>query len=100
MADRKQTDVKAPLSPPWYTLQKELANTIGCDSAVTVGEVDTTKIPIVIPVIVDDEQKGKSLSTVLLHEKFAGQQVDIKVQNSSGTVWAVIDISIDNTVRS
>ena len=47
------TDIDG-LSPPWYTLQRKLAHTIGRDPAVTVSDINTSVSPYVITVVVDD----------------------------------------------
>lgn len=79
------------LSPPWYTLQKKFANTFGCDPAVTVGELDTSKNPYVLPIVVDEEKKGTSLRTIIpVNFPMGNINVVTTVKNSKGSCWEAI----------
>ena len=82
------------LSPPWFTLQRKLANTFGCDPAVTVGDLSETSQTIkVIPITVDDEKKGRALRTII-HPSFpmGNILVTTEVKNSKGRCWEAIVI--------
>lgn len=81
------------LSPPWFTLQKMFANTFGCDPAVTIGELDTSKNPYVLPIVVNDEKKGMALRTIIPANFPMGNiNVITIVKNCNGISWQGIDI--------
>ena len=81
------------LSPPWYKLRGMFENTFGCDPHVTIGELDTSTIPYRLPIIVDDEQKGTSLRTIIrTYFPCDNISVVIDVKNKSRKSWETIVI--------
>ena len=89
------------LSPPWFTLQKKFANTFGCDPAVTVGDLDTSnKHAYVLPIVVDDKNKGTSLRTIIrAHFPMGNINVATVVKNSKGELWEAILIASDKQLQ-
>lgn len=83
------------LNPPWFTLQSKFANIFGCDPAVIVGDLDTSKDPIyILPIVVDDKNKGTALRTLIrAHFTFGNINVATVVKNSKGELWETILIA-------
>ena len=80
-------------NPPWYTLRAQFQNTFGCDPQVTIGELDTSKPPYRLPIIVDDQQKGTSLRTIIRTVfPIANLSVITDVTNKQGVSWQTIVI--------
>lgn len=52
------------LSPPWYTLQKQISAVL-TSPHVTVGQLDTTKFPYVVPIKVDDLDIAVAVASIL-----------------------------------
>jgi len=83
----------ATYNPPWYTLRGMFQNTFGCDPEVTIGELDISKTPYHLPIIVDDEQKGTSLRTIIRTVfPIANLSVVTDVTNTKGESWQTIVI--------
>lgn len=57
-----ETTVK--LSPPWYTFMNEVKHTLGSDSLVKVGDLNTSSSPFILPVTVANEAKAKALAAI------------------------------------
>jgi len=89
------------LSPPWITLQRKFANTFGCDPAVTVGDLsDTSQSIMVLPIIVDDEKKGRALRTIIRQNFPMGNiLVTTEVKNGKGKCWAAIIIENEKQLQ-
>ena len=89
------------LSPPWFTLQRKFANTFGCDPAVTVGDLDTSnKHAYVLPIVVDDKNKGTALRTIIrAHFPMGNINVATVVKNSKGELWEAIVIASDKQLQ-
>lgn len=52
------------LSPPWYTLQKKV-NAVLASPHVAVGQLDTTRIPYIVPIKVDDRNIAIAIASIL-----------------------------------
>ena len=89
------------LSPPWYTLQKKFKNTFGCDPAVTVQDLDTSKDPtMVLPIIVNDKKKGTALRTLIPASfPFENITVNTEVKNSKGESWHALVIENEKQLQ-
>ena len=86
----------AALSPPWYTLRSKFANTFGCDPAVCVGELDTSQKIYIIPITVNDEDKGQALRTLISHTFPMGNiTIETEVKNSQGKMWAAVAVATE-----
>ncbi len=82
----KSAESMENVSPPWFTLWEELKHTIGLDADVDVQEMETTKNPFVIPVVVKDSEKAAALASVLnLDYNFGSVRVITQVQDGDGT---------------
>ena len=87
-------------SAPWYTLHGMFQNTFGCDPQVTIGDLDTSKAPYRLPIIVDDEQKGTSLRTII-RQVFAIGNISVvtDVTNKKGESWQTIVIKDSTNLK-
>lgn len=54
------------LSPPWYTLWNMVNSIVGKDPAVTVGQLQTSSMPYVIPISLSDQNKAQALANILI----------------------------------
>lgn len=90
------------MSPPWFTLQRQYANTFGCDPAVTVGDLsDPSQDIMVIPITVDDEKKGKALRTIIRPSfpPMGKTVVTTEVKDSKGKCWEAIVIENEKQLQ-
>jgi len=75
-------------------------NTFGCDPQVTIGDLDTSKAPYRLPIIVDDEQKGTSLRTIIRKLFPIGNiSVVTDVTNKKGESWQTIVIKDSTNLK-
>lgn len=88
------------LSPPWYTLQREFANTIGLDPAVTVEDLkEVSAGHYLLRIVVNDENKGTALRTIVpINFAIGNINVVTEIQNSKGEMWAARVIGDDKQV--
>lgn len=68
------------LDPPWYTIAKQLQYTIGLTPGVTVGNLDTSGAPFVLPIAAKDPAQARALATILKsHYGLGNVQVQVQV---------------------
>ena len=91
-----QPSIAPIVIPPWYTLQKKIANTFGCDPAVTVCYLETSNDGRLhtLPIVVDDRNKGTALRTIIrANFPMGNTNVATVVKNSKGELWKAIHVA-------
>ena len=81
---------------PWYTLQKKIANTFGCDPTVTVCYLETSNNGRLhtLPIVVDDRNNGTALRTIIrANFPMGNTNVATVVKNSKGELWEAIHVA-------
>lgn len=72
-------DEGVSLSPPWWTLQREIQNTIGLDRGVTSVTLDDSKHPMILEIRTSDYGQACALMSIMkLRHEFGGVLVDLK----------------------
>jgi hypothetical protein len=75
------------LSPPWYTLWNEIKASIGNDPGVTVGDLDTSQTPYIVPISVDNHDKAVAIASIMnLHHQMGNITVDVQVKDPAGNI--------------
>jgi hypothetical protein len=75
------------LSAPWYTLWNEIKATIGNDSDVSVGDLDTSRSPFIVPIKVNNHDKAVAIASIMaLHHQLGNVSVDVQVKDPNGTI--------------
>jgi len=75
------------LSAPWYTLWNEIKATIGNDSDVSVGDLDTTVSPFIVPIKVSSKDKAVAIASIMtLHYQLGNITVDVQVKDRTVTL--------------
>ncbi|XP_068724458.1 uncharacterized protein [Montipora capricornis] len=98
---KRQIGSRVNLSPPWFTLQKKFKYTFGEDPAVHVGDLDTSREPVMfIPIVVDDKMKGESLRTLIRPSFPMGNiKVITNVTDSKRNPWKAINITTNKQLQ-
>ena len=77
----------AQLSPPWYTLWNEIKASIGNDPDVSVGDLDTSKSPFIVPIKVNNRDKAIAIASIMtLHHQLGNVRVQVEVEDQNGNV--------------
>lgn len=83
------------ISPPQYSLQRELAASVGASPFVQVGEVYTSGGRELVDITVSIESVARGLAFILKREhNFGGIMVEIRVLDPRGAVVSVDDAAL------
>jgi hypothetical protein len=83
MSNVDASGTQSRLAPPWITLQRQLAATIGRAPGVHVGQPQQQGRTQVIEVTVDDQGAGTGLATILTPQ-YPGDTIQVKVLTPDG----------------
>lgn len=83
MSNAEANATQTRLAPPWITIQRQLAATIGRAPGVRVGQPQEQGSTQVIEVTVEDSEVGTGLATILTPQ-YPGNTIQVKVLSPAG----------------
>lgn len=86
------------LSPPWYTIYRDIKSTVGADSFVHVQDLkEENESSYLLHIFVDYPEKAQALATVLLDQYKCGNiTITIRIMDIEGNIYYPQEITGDD----